>query len=178
VFGTGPSDSEESQYFFTSSPRITSQSFPTNTVVHLRPSEMKNHPGMKGQEEVPQYEITQNGVKLKGNVRSIKIIATQVTSKARQDTTSEYQKFGGEEEMNHSQCQGNQDSGFVVQSGALFFQSVTDSQAEVNQSVSVGRKEFCNVKQDGIEVEGEAIDCSFTPMQRVWERGQCQCPES
>lgn len=139
---------------------------------------MKNHPGMKGQEEVPQYEITQNSIKFKGNVRSIKMIATQVTSKAGQDTTSEYQKSGDGEEKHHSQSQGNQDSGFVIQSGALFFQSVTDSEAEVSQSVSVGRKKFCNVKQDAIEVEGEAIDCSFTPMQRVWERGQCQCPES
>ena len=175
---TGSGDSEESQYCYTSSSRITSQSFPTNTVVHLRSSEMKNHPGMKGQEEVPQYEITQNSIKFKGNVRSIKIIATQVTSKAGQDTTSEYQKSGDGEEKHHSQSQGNQDSGFVIQSGALFFQSVTDSEAEVSQSVSVGRKKFCNVKQDAIEVEGEAIDCSFTPMQRVWERGQCQCPES
>jgi hypothetical protein len=133
---------------------------------------------MKGQEEVPQYEITQNGVKFKGNVRSIKIIATQVTSKAGQDTTSEYQKPGDEKEKHHSQSQGNQDSGFVIQSGALFSQSVTDSEAEVNQSVSVRWKEFCNVKQDAIEVEGEAIGCSFTPMQRVWERNQCQCPES
>jgi hypothetical protein len=133
---------------------------------------------MKGQEEVPQYEITQNGVKFKGNVRSIKIIATQVTSKAGQDTTSEYQRPGDEKEKHHSQSQGNQDSGFVIQSGALFSQSVTDSEAEVNQSVSVRWKEFCNVKQDAIEVEGEAIGCSFTPMQRVWERNQCQCPES
>jgi hypothetical protein len=178
VFGTGPGDSEESQYNFTSPSRIISQSFPTNTVVHLRPSEIKNHSGMKGQEEVPQYEITQNGVKFKGNARGIKIIATQVTSKAGQDTTSEYQKSGDEEEKYHSQSQGNQDSGFVIQSGALFFQSVTDSEAEVNQSVSVGRKEFCNVKQDGIEVEGEATGCSFIPKQRVWERSQCQCSES
>jgi hypothetical protein len=139
---------------------------------------MKNHPGMKGQEEVPQYEITQNGVKFKGNARSIKIIATQVTSKAGQDTTFEYQKSGDEEEKQHSQIQGNQDSGFVIQSGALFFQSVINSEAEVNQSVSVGWKESCNVKQDGIEVEGEAIGCSFTPKQSVWQRGQCQCAES
>jgi hypothetical protein len=139
---------------------------------------MKNHPGMKGQDEVPQYEITQNGVKFKGNVRSIKIIATQVTSKAGQDTTFEYQKSGDEEEKQHSQNQGIQDSGFVIQSGALFFQSVINSEAEVNQSVSVGRKEFCNVKQDGIEVEGEAIGSSFTPKQSVWERSQCQCAES
>jgi hypothetical protein len=178
VLETGSGDSEESQYCYTSPSRITSQSSPTNTVVHLRPSEIKKHPGMKGQEEMPPYEITQNGVRFKGNVRSIKIMATQVTSKAGQDTTSEYQRSGDEEENHHSQSKGSQDSGFVIQSGALFFQSVTDSEAEVNQSVSVGRKEFCNVKQDGIEVAGEAIGCSFTPKQRVWERRQCQCPES
>jgi hypothetical protein len=153
VLGTGPGDSEESQYCFTSPPGTTSQSVPTNTVVHLRHDEMKNDPGMKGQEEVPQYEIKQNGAKFKGNVRSIKIIATQVTS-------------------------GDQDSGFFMQSGALFFQSVTDSDADVNQSVSVGRKKFCNVKQDSFEVEGEAIESRFTCKQDVWERGQCQCPES
>jgi hypothetical protein len=177
VFGTSHSDSEESQYFFTSPSRITSQSFPTNTVVHLRPNEIKDHPGIKGQ-EVPQYEIIQNSVKFKGNVKSVKIIATQVASKAGQDTTFAYQKSGDEEEMHYSQGQGNQDSGFVIQNGALFFQSVTDSEAKVNQSVSVERKEFCNIKQDGIEIEGDAIGCSFTPIQRVWERSQCQCPES
>jgi hypothetical protein len=169
---TRTGDSEESQYC------LTSQSSPNNTIVHLFPTETKDHPRSRGQEESPPYEITQNGVKFKGNVRRIKIIATQVASKGGQDTTSGYQKFGAEEQKNQSRNQGKQDSGFVIQSGALFFQSVTDSETEVNQSVSVGRKDFCIVKQDAIEVEGEAIESCFTPKQHVWDRGQCQCFES
>ena len=169
---TGPDDREESQYSFSPPYRTDLQSLPTNTAVHLRPVEMKNHPGMKVQEDVSQFEITQNGIKLKGNARSIKITATQVTSKAGQDTTSKYQKFGNEEHKQQSQGQENQDSGFVIQSGALFFQSVIDSEAEVNQSVSVGRKEFRNVTQDSIGVEGEAVGCNFTYKQHVWEGGK------
>jgi len=169
---TGLDDREESQYSFSPPSRTDLQSLPTNTAVHLRPVEMKNQPGMKVQEDVSQFEITQNGVKFKGNARSIKITATQVTSKAGQDTTSKYQKFGNEEHKQQSQSQGNQDSGFVIQSGALFFQSVIDSEAEVNQSVSVGRKEFRNVTQDSIGVEGEAVGCSFAYKQHVWEGGK------
>jgi hypothetical protein len=119
----------------------------------------------QGQEEVVRYQITQNGLKFKGNVKDIKIVATQVASKAGQYTSEDHQP--GDEEQNHQpQGQGKQESGFVNQNGARFFQSVTDTETEVSQSV--GGKDFYIVTQDAVEVEGEVIGGSFINNQRVW----------
>lgn len=171
MFDTDPDDSKESQYLFTPFPsatitsnRITSQAFPTNTAVHLAPINKTNPLETNGREAV-QYEITQNGLKFKGDVKGIKIVATQVTSKTGQ-YPSEYHQPGDEEQSHQSQGQGKQDSGFVNQNGARFFQSVTDTETEVSQSV--GGKDFYIVKQDAIEVDGDVIGGSFIYNQRVW----------
>lgn len=122
------------------------------------PIEKKYHRDTLGREGVPQYEITQTGLKFKGNVKGIKIIATQVASKEGQYTSERHDSEHGEQK---------QDGGFVKQSGALFLQSVSDSAAEVNQSV--GGKDLYNVIQGAVEVEGDATECSFPIIsQRVW----------
>jgi hypothetical protein len=126
---------------------------------------MRNPLETQGQEEVVQYEITQNGLKFKGNVKGIKIVATQVASKPGQYTSEDHQPR--DEEQNHQpQGQGKQESGFVNQNGARFFQSVTDTETEVSQSV--GGKDFYIVTQDAVEVEGDVIGGSFINNQRVW----------
>jgi hypothetical protein len=134
----------------------------TNTVVHITPIENKYYQETQGRK--PQYEIVQNGLKFKGNVKGIKITASQVTSKTGQYTAEYHQS--GYEKQNH-RSQGKHDNGFVNQSGALFFQSVTNSETEVSQHV--GGKDLYKVQQDAIEVEGEAVDCAFNNIdQRVW----------
>jgi len=160
-------NNEQSQYLFSSPPDgIVSQAFPPNTVVHIIPIERGQHRETQAREGIPKYEITQTGLKFKGNVKGIKFVATQVASKAVQ-YTSERREFGAGEQRHQSQGQERQDSGFVKQSGALFFQSLTDSQAEVNQSV--GGTDFHKVEQDAVEVEGETIECSFPVIsQRVF----------
>jgi hypothetical protein len=130
------------------------------------PIEKKYHRETLGREGVPQYEITQTGLKFKGNVKGIKIIATQVASKEGQYTSERHDSEHGEQK-HQSQGQEKQDGGFVKQSGALFLQSVSDSAAEVNQSV--GGKDLYNVIQGAVEVEGDATECSFPIIsQRVW----------
>ena len=120
----------------------------------------------QAREGTPKYEITQTGLKFKGNVKGIKFVATQVASKTDQHT-SVTPEFGAGEQRYWSQGQEGQDSGFVKQSGALFFQSLADSQAEVNQSV--GGNDFHKVEQDAVEVEGETVECTFPVIsQRVW----------
>jgi hypothetical protein len=127
---------------------------------------MTNPPKTQGQEEPVPYEITQNGLKFKGNVKGIRIIATQVASKTSLNT-SEYHQTGDEEQSHHqSQGQGKQDNGFVNQNGARFLQSVTDTETEVSQSV--GGKEFLIVTQDAVEVEGDVNGGSFINNQTVW----------
>lgn len=160
-------NNEESQYLFTSpSDGVVSQAFPPNTVVHMFPIDRGHHQETQAREGMPKYEITQTGLKFKGNVKGIKFVATQVASKADQ-YTSERSEFRVGEQRHQSQGQKRQDSGFVKQSGALFFQSLTDSQAEVNQSV--GGSDFYKVEQDAVEVEGETIECTFPVIsQRVW----------
>jgi hypothetical protein len=134
----------------------------TSTVVQISPIRTEYHQETQGRK--PQYEIIQNGLKFKGNVKGIRITATQVTSKAGQ-YSSEYHQFV-DEKQNH-RSQGKHENGFVNQSGALFFQSVTDSEAEVSQHV--GGKELYKVQQDAVEVEGETVDCAFNNIdQRVW----------
>jgi len=163
AFETGQSDGEESQYHFASA--SDPQAFPTSTALHVIPMVKKYHWETHGREGLPQYEITQTGLKFKGNVKGIKIIATQVASKTGQ-YTSEYQQSGDDEQTYRSKGQ-QEDSGFVQQSGALFLQSVANSQAEVNQSA--GGKDLYKVKQAGVEVGGEATECSFPIInQRVW----------
>jgi len=163
----GADNSEESRYHFTSpSDGIVSQAFPTNTVVHLTPMERGHHRGTQDQEGMPKYEITQTGLKFKGNVKGIKFVTTQVASKGEQ-YTSERHVFEAGKQKQQSQGQEKQDSGFVKQSGALFLQSFTGSQAEVNQSA--GGKDLFKVEQEAVEVEGETIECSFPVIsQRVW----------
>ena len=119
----------------------------------------------QGQGEAVQYEITQNGLKFKGNVKGIRIIATQVASRTGQ-YTSEYHQAGNEGQSHQSQSQGKQDNGCVNQNGARFFQSVTDSETEVSQSA--GGKDFLIVRQDAVEVEGDVTGGSFINNQRVW----------
>jgi hypothetical protein len=126
---------------------------------------MRNPLGAQGQEEVVQYEITQNGVKFKGNVKGTKIVATQVASKKGQHT-SEYHQPGDEEQRQRPQGQGKQGGGFVNQNGAQFFQSAADIEIEVSQSA--GGKDVFKVKQDAIEVEGETSGGSFAHNQHVW----------
>jgi hypothetical protein len=118
----------------------------------------KYHGETQDREGMPKYEITQTGLKFKGNVKGVKFVTTQVASKAGEHT-SERHEFGIGGQKHQSQRQERQDGGFVKQSGALFLQSLTDSQAEVNQSA--GGKDFLKVKQDAVEVEGETIECSF-----------------
>jgi hypothetical protein len=66
-----------------------------------------------------------------------------------------------------SQGQGKQDCGFVNQAGALFFQSVSDSEGEVRQSVT--GKDIFKIKQAAVEVEGEATKFFFNTIdQRVF----------
>jgi hypothetical protein len=142
-----------------------SQAFPTNTAVHLTPIAVTNPLETQGQEEVVQYEITQNGLKFKGNVKGVRIIATQVASKIGQ-YTSEYHQPWDEEQSHQSQSQGKQDNGFINQNGARFFQTVTDTETEVSQSA--GGKDFLIVTQDAIEVEGDVNGGSFINNQRIW----------
>ena len=126
---------------------------------------MRNHLGTQGQEEVVPCEITQNGLKFKGNVRGIKITATQVASKIGRPT-SEHHQPGIEEQTRQPQGQGKKDRGFINQNGARFFQSVTDTEAEVSQSA--GGKAFYIVNQDAAEFEGDAIGGSYNFKQHVW----------
>ena len=114
---------------------------------------------------VRPYEITQNALKFKGNVKGVKIKATQVTSKEGQYTSGSHQS-GDEEQKQQSKRYEKQEKGVVIQSGACFFKSVTDSDAEMNQSV--GGRELYKVTQGAFEFEGDAIECTFTPNQRVW----------
>jgi hypothetical protein len=130
------------------------------------PIEKKYHWEAQDRAGKPQYEITQTGLKFKGNVRGIKIIATQIASKEGQ-YASERHDSGHGEQKHQSQGHEKQDGGFVKQSGALFLQSVSDSAAEVNQSVE--GKNVYKVMQDAVEVEGDTVECSFPIIsQRVW----------
>jgi hypothetical protein len=162
---------EQSEYPFMPFPSstITSdktalQSFSTNTTISLTPIATRNPLQTLGGEAVAQYEFTQTGLKFMGNVKGTKIMVTQVTSKTSQ-YTSEYHQ-ARDKEHHQSQGQGKQDKGFINQSGVQFCQSVTDSEIEVNQSG--GEEDFYAIRQDAIEVEGDAIGGSFITHQRVW----------
>jgi hypothetical protein len=126
---------------------------------------MRNHKETQGQEEVVQCEITQNGLKFKGNVRGIKITATQVASKIGQNP-SEHDQPGDEEQSHQPQGQGKKDRGFINQKGARFFQSVTDIEAEVSQSA--GGEAYYIINQDAAEFEGDATGGSYSFKQHVW----------
>jgi hypothetical protein len=118
---------------------------------------------------MPQYEITQTGLTFKGNVKGIKFVTTQVASNTGQNTSDRHE-FGAGEQIHQSQSREGEGSRVVTQNGALFLQSVTDSQAEVNQSAggTLG-KDFCTVKQDAVSVEGETTACTFPVIsQSVW----------
>jgi len=124
------------------------------------------HQEMNDREGMPKYQVTQTGLKFKGNVKGIKFVVTQVTSKEGQ-VTFESHDFRAGKQKHPFQAQEKQVSGLIKQSGALFLQSLSDSQAEVNQSA--GGKDFCEVQQDAVEVEGESMECSFPVIsQRVW----------
>ena len=104
-------------------------------------------------------------MKFKGHVKGIKIIVTQVASKTGQYTSENHQHKNGEEN-NQPQGQGKQNSGFVSQNGAHFFQSVTDTDAEFSQSV--GGEDFYIVTQEAVEIEGDVVGGTFINDQRVW----------
>jgi hypothetical protein len=124
----------------------------------MNPNEKGYRRHIQDREEMPKYEVTQTGLKFKGNVKGIKFVLTQVASKAGQYTSQRYESEAGEHK-HQSQGKERQDGGMVKQSGVLFLQSVADSQAEVNQSAE--GKDFYNVEQDGIEVEGDTSECNF-----------------
>jgi len=173
AFETGHGSNDESQYIFTQfapssiiSNRISSQEFPASTAVRLSPIETRRPPQTQGEEEETlQYEITQSGLKFKGNVKGIKIRATQVASKVGH-CPSEYNLPGGNEQHHQSPSQGKKDSGFISQNGIMFLQSITDTETELNQSV--GGKEFYKVNQDGVEVEGETTGGSMIYNAQIW----------
>jgi uncharacterized protein YchJ len=156
-----------SEYHLTSpSHRIASQGFPTNTVVHMAHNEKGYRRDTQDRKWMPEYEITQTGLKFKGNVKSIKFVVTQVVSKTG-SRTSESLKFEAGEQKHQSQGEKKEESSFVKQTGVMFVQSLTDVQAEVNQSV--GGKELYKVMQEALEVEGETIECTFPVIsQHVW----------
>jgi len=162
AFEMGHDDIEDSQYLFASPPSAATIS---DTAVHITPVGMGNHLETQGQEEVAPCEITQNGLKFKGNVRGIKITATQIASKIGRPT-SEHRQPGDEEQTHQPQGQGKKNKGIINQNGAQFFQSVTDTDAEVSQSA--GGKAFYIVKQDAAEFEGDATGGSYNFMQHVW----------
>ena len=115
---------------------------------------------------MPEYEITQTGLKFKGNVKGIKFVVTQVASKTG-PSTSESLEFEAGKQKYQSQGEEKEDSPFVKQTGVIFVQSLTGVQAEVNQSV--GGKELYKVMQKALKVEGEAIECTFPVIsQQVW----------
>ncbi|KAE9368895.1 hypothetical protein N431DRAFT_444294 [Stipitochalara longipes BDJ] len=117
-------------------------------------------------EGTPKYEITQTGLKFNGNVKGVKFVATQVASKEGQFFLKRHEFTVGEQK-HQSHVKAKPDNGFIKQSGALFLQSLTDAQAEVNQSA--GGKDFFKVDQEAVEVDGEVLECSFPVVsQRVW----------
>jgi hypothetical protein len=132
----------------------------------MTPNEKGHRRDNQGRKGMPKYEITQTGLKFKGDVKGIKFVVTQVASKTG-PYTSESLEFQAGEQKHESQGERKEDGGFVKQAGVIFLQSLTGVQAEVNQSV--GGKELYEVMQEALEVEGEVIECSFPVIsQHVW----------